>query len=177
MSILDFAAVPIDQRQLRDAFGRFATGVTVITTRTPSGGAAGLTANSFSAVSLDPPLLMWSLRQTSALLPAFLQSAAFAVNVLALEQAELARRFATPGRNKFDGIHYYSGLMGCPLITGCLAHFECRTENSFGCGDHRIFIGHIERSTHRDGEPLVFSTGAYCALSALPTSSSGDAEP
>ncbi|HXF52541.1 MAG TPA: flavin reductase family protein [Hyphomicrobiaceae bacterium] len=177
MSILDFPTVPIDQRQLRDAFGRFATGVTVITTRTPSGVAAGLTANSFSAVSLDPPLLMWSLRQSSALLPAFLQSAVFAVNVLALEQAALARRFAMPGRNKFDGIRYDWGFTGCPLIAGCLAHFECRTENSFGCGDHQIFIGYIERSAHRDGEPLIFSTGAYCALSALPISSSGDAEP
>src|SRR5215203_3025440 len=93
---------PVDQRALRTALGRFATGVTVVTTRTPDGKIEGLTANSFSAVSLDPPLVLWSLRRHAPSLPSFLASGYFAVNVLTRAQEELAHRFATPHRDKFD---------------------------------------------------------------------------
>jgi len=165
---LDLVSQPVDQRQLRNALSRFATGVTVITTRTASGKADGLTANSFCAVSLEPPLVLWSLRRAATAMPSFRESGAFAVNVLAVDQVALARQFAESSSNKFDGVECETGAAGCPLIPGCLAHFECKTQSMFDCGDHVILVGQIEHSSFRDGEPLIFSGGRYCALSSAP---------
>jgi flavin reductase (DIM6/NTAB) family NADH-FMN oxidoreductase RutF len=157
-----------DQRHLRHALGRFATGVTVITTRTKHGKLEALTANSFSAVSLDPPLVLWSLRQSAASLPSFSDSGYFAVNVLAADQCDLSRHFAIPAENKFADLDYETGLGGCPLLSGTLASFQCRTENTVLGGDHVIFIGRVHRATYRDGEPLIFSAGEYCTHTLLP---------
>jgi flavin reductase (DIM6/NTAB) family NADH-FMN oxidoreductase RutF len=152
----------IDARHLRNALGRFATGVTIITTRTAGGKREGLTANSFAAVSLDPPLISWSLKRLAPSFASFMTSRHFAVNVLSAGQRDLCRHFATPSHDKFADVEFEEGLHGAPIIPGCLATFECRTENTFAGGDHLIFIGRVDRATYRDGEPLIFSAGRLC---------------
>ncbi len=164
---ISFEQDVVDQRHLRHALGRFATGVTVITTRTLAGKLEGLTANSFSAVSLDPPLVLWSLRRNAPSLQSFLDSGYFAVNVLAANQCDVSRHFATPAPDKFAAIPYTVGLGGCPLLEDTLAGFECSTEHTVVGGDHIIFIGRVHRATYRDGEPLIFSAGQYCTHSLL----------
>ena len=151
-----------DPRQLRSALGRFATGVTVITTQTPSGKLEGLTANSFSALSLDPPLVLWCLRMSAPSLPSFLAAGGFAVNVLCAGQRELAPHFATASVDKFESVPFSMGEHGCPVLPGSLAVFECQTESTIEGGDHLIFIGRVVGASHCDGEPLVFSSGEYC---------------
>ena len=143
-----------DGRQLRNALGRFATGITVITTRTPAGKREGLTANSFSALSLDPPLVLWSIHRKSQSLPGFLASGWFAINVLAAGQANLSHRFATPSQDKFDGLLFDDGLGGSPVLAGVLASFECRTESTIDGGDHVLSIGRVHRITSIEGAPF-----------------------
>jgi flavin reductase (DIM6/NTAB) family NADH-FMN oxidoreductase RutF len=157
----------IDARHLRNALGRFATGVTVITTQTVSGKREGLTANSFAAVSLDPPLVSWSLKRAAPSFGSFLDARHFAVNILSADQHELCRHFATPSLDKFAEIAFEEGLHGAPILSGCLATFECRTENTFEGGDHMIFIGRVDRAVYRDGEPLIFSAGRLCVPSLI----------
>jgi flavin reductase (DIM6/NTAB) family NADH-FMN oxidoreductase RutF len=150
-----------DQRALRDALGQFATGVTIITACTPHGERVGLTANSFSSVSLDPPLVLWSLSLYSPSLAAFQHSSHFAVHVLAAQQEALSQRFATSGIDRFKGLDAAEGLGGAPLIDGCVARFECRNEVRHAGGDHMIFVGRVERFDHFGGEPLLFHGGRY----------------
>jgi flavin reductase (DIM6/NTAB) family NADH-FMN oxidoreductase RutF len=151
----------LDERHLRTALGRFVTGVTIITTRTPDGTLAGLTANSFSAVSLDPPLVLWSLRDTASTLASFESAGHFAVNVLGAWQAALAQHFAQRKDDKFKDVVHAPGLAGCPLLFGALATFECVRETTVTSGDHVVFFGRIERAAYREGEPLTFSAGKY----------------
>ena len=151
----------MDERHLRNALGRFVTGVTVITTRTQEGKPEGLTANSFSAVSLDPPLVLWSLRTSSSLMAAFQDTRHFAVNVLGAWQFALSEHFAKRMADKFDSVVHAPGLGGCPLLFGALATFECSTEANITSGDHVVFFGRIQRATYRVGEPLIFSAGRY----------------
>lgn len=155
-----------DGRQLRDALGRFPTGVTVITTRTPEGKLEGLTANSFAALSLDPPLVLWSINRRSPSVAGFLQSGHFAINVLSAAQSALSHRFATPQSNKFKGVGFELGLGGPPLLDGVLARFECRTQDTVEGGDHLLFVGRVHKISYGQGEPLIFSSGRYCT--ALP---------
>ncbi len=150
-----------DERALRMALGRFATGVTVISTAGCDGRLAALTANSFSTVSLDPPLVLWSLKRGSPSMPVFLESGHFAVSVLEAGQQELSMRFARSLPDKFEGVRTIAGIGGCPLIEDALAHFECAVEHSLDGGDHRIFIGRVLKAAYRDGEPLVFSAGRF----------------
>jgi flavin reductase (DIM6/NTAB) family NADH-FMN oxidoreductase RutF len=159
-------AVPVDRgqidtRTLRTALGLFATGVAVITTRCRSGRPAGLTANSFAAVSLDPPLVLWSLSQDAPSMACFRDAEYFAVNVLGVRQRPLSRHFSSPRADKFSGITYAAGVCGCPLLDGALAHFECAIENTIPGGDHLIFLGRVLRVAYRGGEPLIFATGGY----------------
>jgi flavin reductase (DIM6/NTAB) family NADH-FMN oxidoreductase RutF len=163
----------IDKRALRNALGLFATGVAVVTTRSRSGRLAGLTANSFAAVSLEPPLVLWSLRQDAASMACFNDADHFAVNVLGVGQRALSRHFSSPQPDKFAGIAYAAGLGGCPLLIGALAHFECVIENTMPGGDHVIFLGRVLQAAYREGEPLIFANGGYwrpapIALSAVP---------
>jgi flavin reductase (DIM6/NTAB) family NADH-FMN oxidoreductase RutF len=151
-----------DTRALRHALGRFATGVTVITTACPSGKLIGLTANSFSSVSLDPPLVLWSLRRNAASLASFTGSKHFAVNVLAADQEHVSNHFAKSSTDKFVEIPHSIGLGGCPVLPGTLASFECRLESEIEGGDHVIFLGRVLRASYRDGVPLIFAGGAYC---------------
>lgn len=156
-----------DSRQLRNALGLFTTGVTVITTRGPSGKMEGLTANSFSALSLDPPLVLWSLSRRSPSMAGFVDSGHFTINVLGAGQSALSHRFATPQSNKFDGIEVEHGLGGSPLLKDVLARFECQTHSTIDGGDHVLFVGRVHKVAYGTGEPLVFHAGRYCTAVAL----------
>ena len=114
------------ERQFRDALAQFATGVTVIAARRPDGRYAGFTANSFNSVSLDPPLVVWSLNRRAESLAAYEKAERYAINVLAHDQIELARRFSRPHTDRFDGVAFRLGAADAPLIEGCIAWFECR---------------------------------------------------
>jgi flavin reductase (DIM6/NTAB) family NADH-FMN oxidoreductase RutF len=155
-------AESFEPRDLRTALGSFATGVTIVTIAGPDGDPIGLTCNSFSSVSLSPPLILWSLSLRSANLANFLQAPHFAVNVLAADQAVIARRFAQPIARKFDGVPYKCGVGGVPLLEGTAAHFECGNETRYYSGDHVIFIGHVLRYAWSERVPLLFCRGRYC---------------
>lgn len=157
------AAAP-DTRALRSALGQFATGVTVVTTRAPGGAFVGLTVNSFSALSLEPPLILWSLRCSSPSLPVFEAVDRFVVNVLAEAQVEVSRRFASPQADKFEGVAHAENAWGLPLLHGASAWFECRTVSRQIAGDHCLFIAEVERFTLSEAAPLLFHAGGYFAL-------------
>jgi flavin reductase (DIM6/NTAB) family NADH-FMN oxidoreductase RutF len=149
-----------DARELRNALGAFATGVAIVTAAADDG-AHGLTINSFASVSLDPPLVLWSLDKRSHSLAAFEVASTFAVNVLGRHQVDLARRFARPAASRFAGVSYAEGLNGAPLIHDCIACFECRRVAAHEGGDHIVFVGRIERYRADHRSPLVFSRGEF----------------
>ena len=157
----------MDTTLLRRAMGRFATGVTVVTTKATDGKLEGVTANSFATVSLDPPLVLWSLGRGSASFDSFHTATHFAVNVLGLHQRALSRHFSMPKRDKLAGIDHSLGEGGCPVLAGAIAHFECAMQSVIDGGDHTIFIGRVLGVSSRDGEPLVFSKGSYHRTVAL----------
>ena len=149
------------ERQFRDALAQFATGVTVIAARRPDGRYAGFTANSFNSVSLDPPLVVWSLNRRAENLAAFEHAKRYAINVLAHDQVEIARRFSRPHADRFEGVAFRLGSADAPLIEGCIAWFECRHHAMHRAGDHILFIGHVETCERRNGVGLVFHHGRY----------------
>jgi 3-hydroxy-9,10-secoandrosta-1,3,5(10)-triene-9,17-dione monooxygenase reductase component len=155
-------------RQFRSALGAFATGVTIVTTRTRSGVDVGLTANSFNSLSLDPPMVLWSLAKNAKSLPAFVESSYFAVHVLSASQEALSHTFATRGADKFSGLAIERGRGDIPLLDGCSARFQCRTAVKYEGGDHLVFIGEVEAFDHFDRPPLVFHGGRYAATVARP---------
>lgn len=161
---LPVQTVALDSRILRTALGQFATGITVVTTRAPAGPFVGLTVNSFSALSLEPPLILWSLRCSSPSLPVFEAVDRFVVNVLAEAQVEVSRRFASPHADKFEGVPHAENAWGLPLLHGASAWFECRTVSRQTAGDHCLFIAEVERFTLSDAAPLLFHGGGYFAL-------------
>ncbi len=150
-----------DLRELRRALGQFATGVTVVTTRTEDGRRVGVTANSFTSLSLDPPLVLWCLDRAAPSLPAFEAASHFAINVLSAGQHFLSRQFATPAEDKFAGVACEDGSGGVPMLTGVLARFVCRNMRHVEAGDHLIVIGEVEHFETFEGEPLVFHSGSY----------------
>lgn len=152
-------------RALRDAFGCFATGVTVVTLRDPEGRPAGLTVNSFSSLSLTPPLLLFSVGRSQVSAPWFEAGNAFAVNVLAKDQEHLAWQFARPAEDKFEGVYWSEGHAGSPVIEGALARFECRKWATYDGGDHLIVVGEIVRHAREGADPLLFWQGRMAALS------------
>ncbi|GAA3040164.1 flavin reductase family protein [Streptosporangium longisporum] len=152
-------------RALRDALGQFATGVAVVTAATGRGDRLGVTVNSFTSVSLDPPLVLWCLSRRAPSAPAFAEAGRFAVNVLAAGQEHLSRRFATPLPDKFAGVETVLTPGGVPVLAGTLAHFACRTVTTYEGGDHLIFVGEVEHFRGAPGEPLVFHSGSYGAFS------------
>nr|WP_198349360.1 MULTISPECIES: flavin reductase [Ramlibacter] len=149
-----------DVRGFRRALGHFATGVTIITAQC-EGHLAGMTANSFSSVSLDPPLVLWSIDKGSHSLSLFEQATCFAVNVLAADQLELAGRFARSGADKFAGVGWHPGLGGAPCLPGASATFECRKHSVIDAGDHFILLGKVERYQRADRDPLLFAHGRF----------------
>ena len=154
-----------DFRHYRTALGWFATGVTIITARSSAGDLIGITANSFNTVSLDPPLVLFSLDRRALSLPAFEDAGAFAINVLNEDQKELSSLFATQGASKFASIAYEVWDTGAPIIPHTLASFECRTRSTHDGGDHVIFVGHVVRYRADDhGRPLLYFRGKYSRL-------------
>ncbi len=161
----DAAPASIDARDLRSALGRFATGVTLATCRGVDGRPLGLTVNSFNALSLEPPLVLWSLRLASPNLAAFDAATLFAINVLAEDQVELSRRFASPSAPRFDAAApWHEGLGGLPLLSGSAATFECETVSRQDAGDHRLYIGRVLRLSSQPVPPLLFHAGHYHLL-------------
>lgn len=158
-----------DARALRNLMGQFATGVTVITTQGADGTPIGLTANSFSSVSLDPALVLWSLDRRSPNLEVFKHVSHFAINILAADQHQLSNQFARPADDKFEGVEFLTCDSGTVVIDGALVTLVCRNYRQYDGGDHIIFIGEIEQFTQADGVPLVFHSGKYQALSPHPT--------
>ncbi len=158
---------PFTERHFRDALAQFATGVTVISTRAPDGRYVGFTANSFNSVSLDPPLILWSLAHGGGNRAVFETASRYAVNVLAHDQVELARRFSRPHADRFAGVPYRIGAAGAPLIEGCVAWFECRHHAIHRAGDHVLFIGEVDTCERRTGVGLVFHHGRYGTTHSL----------
>jgi flavin reductase (DIM6/NTAB) family NADH-FMN oxidoreductase RutF len=157
----------VDGREFRDALGWFATGVTVITTHSPEGDLVGFTANSFTSVSLDPPLVLFSLNRQAQCLSIFEGCAHFAVNILAEHQAELSSRFATASHDKWQGVAVDIWEDGCPILADALANFECAVHAVHEGGDHLIFVGRVLRlRASKSGKPLLFSRGAYRLIGA-----------
>ena len=147
----------------RATVGAFATGVTVVTTR-HDGRDYGMTANSFTSVSLNPPLVLWAAAKSSPSLAAFEAADTFAVNVLAADQHHLSRQFSISGTDKFDGVRVHPGDgkgNGPPLLDGTVAHFVCRRTQRVDAGDHVVFLGEVEGYDAPGGEPLVFHSGFY----------------
>lgn len=140
----------------------FATGVTIVTALGEKGAPVGLTANSFNSVSLDPPLVLWSLALRSASMPAFRAGTHYAINVLAADQHELALRFAKSTGNRWQDVPWHPGKAGAPLLEGAAATFECFNRSRYEEGDHVIFVGQVEHCTHRVGaSPLLFHGGRF----------------
>jgi flavin reductase (DIM6/NTAB) family NADH-FMN oxidoreductase RutF len=160
-------AVAFTERDFRDALAQFATGVTVICAPGPPGRFVGFTANSFNSVSLDPPLVVWSLRRRANDLAYFKRAERYAINVLANDQVELARRFSRPHADRFDGVAYRLGTAGVPLIEGCVAAFECHHHAHHVAGDQVLFIGEVDTCARNKGRGLVFHHGRYGTTHAL----------
>ena len=140
----------------------FATGVTIVTARTASGELVGLTANSFNSVSLAPPLVLWSLAQAAGSMPALSTGSHYAINILAADQKELAERFAAKREGRWTDVAWTEGVGGAPLLTGAAAIFECFNRSRYEEGDHVIFVGEVERCSHRAGAaPLLFHGGRF----------------
>lgn len=158
-----------DQREFRDAMGCFATGVTVISTMSEDGRAVGVTVNSFSSVSLDPPLVLFCIDRKATNLATFENSGRFAVNVLCDDQQQLSNGFAGNGDSLFETVEYRKSDFGCPLLPGAIAFFECETEAIHDGGDHVIFVGRVRRIEQSDdGAPLLYFKGRYAAIAAMP---------
>src|ERR1700752_84525 len=152
---------PIDPRDFRNALGTYATGVTIITAADSEGKPYGLTCNSFASVSLNPPLVLWSLVLYSSSLNAFQNASHFAVNVLGVSQQALANTFAKSSDDKFLGVECTPGLGKAPLLAGSVANFQCRSVNRYYGGDHVIFLGAVEAYSYNREEPLLFARGGY----------------
>ncbi len=150
--------------KLRQALGAFLTGVTVVTAYAPSGQRVGVTVNSFSSVSLDPPLVLWCLSRTGPSLVSFIEATHFAVHVLSQGQEQLARRFCAPVKNRFEGLDVLLGAGGAPIFGGVSALFECRRQHAYEGGDHSIFVGEVLRYQYSGQPPLVFHDSRYRTL-------------
>ena len=151
----------IDQSAFRDALGTFVTGVTIVTAYDADGRPTGLTANSFNSVSLDPPMVLWSLSLGSRNLPVFREAGAWAVHILAADQQALSNRFATQGADKFGDLDHGDGPEGAPRIDRCAARFGCVAKFEYEGGDHAIFLGEVVDFERTSAEPLIYHGGRY----------------
>lgn len=172
--VIETGAPSDDPRAFRRCLGQYPTGVAVMTAADGER-LAGMSANSFAALSLDPPLVLWSIRKESISLQTFSQASHFVVNVLTSKQAHVAMHFSTPSDEKFKDVKWLPGLGGAPLLEECLAHFECRLQECIDQGDHLLMVGRVEHYTRLQGEPLVFSQGRYAVTQEHPALASGNA--
>jgi len=155
-----------DGQQLRRFMGLFATGVTIITTRDAHGNAYGLTANAFTSLSLDPPLVLICIDRKSETFAHFYDSKTFVVNILSEDQQPLSARFAKSGGDKFAGVPHRRGLLGTPVIDGVLGSIECRIVETHEAGDHVIHVGQVEHAEVAGGRPLLFFQGKYRSMAS-----------
>jgi flavin reductase (DIM6/NTAB) family NADH-FMN oxidoreductase RutF len=158
---LDPAGDEEAQREFRKTLGQFATGVTVMTTLTPGAERVGMTVNSFNSLSLDPPLILWSIAKTTPAFGYFRVQDPFAVNVLSGDQEALARQMAQSSADKFKGVALREGRKGVPLLEGCIAYLECDVWARYPGGDHDIVVGHVQRIFNIGKSPLLFHGGAF----------------
>lgn len=158
-SPLEFTPGPDTRRALRDALGRFATGVTVVTCQGPDG-PLGITVNSFASVSLDPALVLWSVDRASSRAAAFAEAQTFAIHILGREERDIAARFTRNGAS-FDGLDWTDAPDGLPRLHGTLARFDCARHAVHDGGDHLILVGAVLRAAFRSGAPLLFSQGHF----------------
>jgi 4-hydroxyphenylacetate 3-hydroxylase, reductase component len=159
-----------DSKAFRRCLGQFSTGVGVMTT-VANGEPVGVTANSFSSLSMDPPLVLWSLARSSRTSEAFKKAKHFAVNILAVEQVEYSQRFATPAQNKFEGVDWLRGVLGSPILPNVLASLECALETTLQGGDHVILIGRVKKYSRYAGNALLYAQGRYRAANQAGASS------
>ncbi len=151
----------IDPRDFRNALGTFATGVTIVTAMSAGGTPYGVTCNSFASVSLNPPLVLWSLGMFSQGLTIFQNASHFVVNVLGASQQALASQFAKSSGDKFAGVTWAPGLGNAPVLADAVASFQCRAANRYYGGDHVIFLGAVEAYAYNRQEPLLFARGGF----------------
>jgi flavin reductase (DIM6/NTAB) family NADH-FMN oxidoreductase RutF len=145
----------------KQAVGAFTTGVTVVTSCDLEGQKFGLTANSFTSCSLDPPLVLFCVDDRAPSLQSLEASGHFAINVLAADQQAVAMQFARPAPDKFSGLPWRVGIFGAPLLDGCIAHIECTLEHTYAGGDHHIMVGRVHRVRVHEGEPLIFHRSRF----------------
>jgi len=154
----------IDSKEFRDALGAFATGVTVVTATDRRGAPIAMTANSFSSVSLEPPLVLWSVNRTHDIADDFIEADHYAVHVLTQDQESFSNHFAGERTDKFEGIAYDTGTNGLPLLRACSARFQCRVEQRYDGGDHVILLGRVIEMDYTTENPLIFHAGKYRRL-------------
>lgn len=154
----------ITRDEFRHALGKFASGVTVVTTRAADGHLHGLTVSAFCSVSLEPPLILVCIQKTTGSYHAFQESKAFVVNVLSDSQKDVSNHFASHLEDKFQGVEYETGIEDIPVLKNCLVNLECRLANSYDGGDHTIFVGEIQKAHINDGNPLAYFHGNYREL-------------
>ena len=169
---MDTPTLPFDPKEFRRALGMFATGVTIVTTQPANGAPIGITANSFNSVSLDPPMVLWSLANNARSLAAFSDSEHWNVHILSNEQEALSNQFARSGEDKFAGLALDPQASKAPLLTGCSARFQCKTAFKYEGGDHTIFVGEVVQYDSSARPPLLYVTGGYAlaARKAAPVS-------
>ena len=162
--VTEYPHLRLDPLELRKTFGMFATGVTVITTVSSDGSRYGLTVNSFSSVSLDPPLILWSQSIKAPSHEVFRAASRFAVNILAEDQISVSQHFAGGQPDKFAEVATHAGAGNVPLIDGCCAYIECVTQMMIPGGDHTVYLGRVQRISRVAKPPLVFSGGRYMCV-------------
>lgn len=153
-----------DSKAFRNALGQFATGVTIVTALDAEGKKVGMTANSFSSVSLDPMLVLWSIAKTSKAFTAFTEAQQFAIHILCTEQKSLSGQFASNCDDRFCNVPHHDGLGGVPILDDYSAVFQCETESRYEGGDHIIIVGRVVAFDNRGKSPLIFHAGRYADL-------------
>lgn len=160
-------ATVIDGRDFRKALGRFPTGVAVVTALDAQGLRLGMTINSFSSVSLVPPIVLWSVAHQAPSYAAFAAARHFVINVLAEDQLAVSNQFSRPSDDKFAGVAWTPGLAGVPVLSGCVATFECAVRELCRAGDHDVMLGDVQRYSHAERTPLAFALSSYARVSAI----------
>ncbi|HEV8488133.1 MAG TPA: flavin reductase family protein [Blastocatellia bacterium] len=154
----------VSHEEFRQALGRFASGVTIVTCKSDGGDPCGITVSAFSSLSLEPPLVLICIDRRASVYEDLKKGCCFAVNVLAQDQESISRRFASRDEDRFKGIGYREGKTGAPLIEGAVAFIECRVVHSYPGGDHTIFVGEVEYSEVNEGKPLLYFRGGYSSI-------------
>src|SRR5690625_89119 len=157
----------MDQRQVRTIAGTFATGVTVVTTIGTNGKPVGMTANSFSSLSLNPPLVLVSINKGASLYKDFMETDFFGINILSEYQENVSRHFSRKNIDRFAGIPYEEGITGAPILPDTIGYFDCAVHHFYDGGDHTIIIGEIKHGEVKEGEPLLFYRGKYRKIEEL----------